>query len=368
MKQTGQAGEYRHKPVLLRETLEDFAPLFDREGPVRILDGTLGLGGHSEALLETYPRCEILGLDRDPEALALASTRLARFGSRFGFVHSRFSRFEESLASRGWEKIDGALLDIGVSSLQLDEELRGFSVYGDGPLDMRMDASCSERSAWQIVNHSDFKSLRDLIATYGEDPQAGRIAKAICQARQIEPVETTHQLAEIVSRAYPPAWRAKSRHHPATRTFQALRMAVNDELGELKIFLDTILSRLSLGGRLVVISFHSLEDRLVKQSMRHWSEGCLCSKFAPVCTCHHVPEVTILHKKPLTAGEVELAENPRAASAKLRCVEKIALHRDDRQFDSESRVGVGSVMSGEGSDSSSKPFPPKRITGCGGTL
>jgi len=331
-----QAQSYGHIPVLLQDILEDFSPLF-RENqetpgkPVRILDGTLGLGGHSGALLEAHPDCEILGLDRDTEALGLAREKLSRFGDRFHAAHSRFSDFAGALRDMGWDSLDGAMIDIGVSSLQLDEESRGFSVHGGGPLDMRMDALSGARSARDIVNEAGEREIRDLIASFGEDPMAGRIAKAICEARREAPIETTGALADIVSRAYPAAWRAKSRHHPATRTFQALRMAVNDELGELEKFLDGILPFLRLGGRLAVITFHSLEDRMVKQRMHRWAQGCLCPKYVTRCTCHHVPEVRILHKKPVTAGEDELLRNPRASSAKLRSCERIALHVDDRE-------------------------------------
>ena len=220
--------------------------------------------------------------------------------------------------------MDGALLDIGVSSLQLDENERGFSFYGDGPLDMRMDQHSGELSAWHWVNRESFARLKECIATLGEEPQAGRIARVIVEARQKAPIDSTAELAALVEKAYPPAWRAKARRHPATRTFQALRMAVNDELGELRRFLDQILAWLPVGGRLAVITFHSLEDRMVKQAMRHWAEGCRCPRHVPVCVCRHQPEVRILHKKPLQAGSEELAVNPRAGSAKLRAVEKIA--------------------------------------------
>ena len=325
-------GAARHVPVLLAEVVAAFSPLFAAgEGPVRLLDGTLGLGGHSEALLDASPRCELLGLDRDSEALALATARLSRFGGRFHARHLRFSDFGQALDELGWERIDGALLDIGVSSLQLDEASRGFSVHADGPLDMRMDAATPDRPAAEIVNHADFRTLRTLVARFGEDPQAARIARAICEARQKKPIKTTGELARIVSDAYPAAWRARARHHPATRTFQALRMEVNDELGQLGAFLAAVMPRLRIGGRLAVISFHSLEDRMVKDHMRTWAAGCLCSRLSPVCTCHHVPEVRLLSKKPLVATRAELARNPRASSAKLRCAEKIAEHVDDRE-------------------------------------
>lgn len=315
----------RHISVLPCETLAVFAPLWQEgEGPVRILDGTLGLGGHTQALLEASPRVSVCGLDRDEEALALARRRLAPYGERFHGVHCEYSRFADALDALGWDSLDGALLDIGVSSLQLDEAERGFSFYGDGPLDMRMDQHSGRPSAWHWVNRESFDRLKECIATLGEEPQAGRIARAIVDARQKDGIDTTAQLAALVERAYPAAWRAKARRHPATRTFQALRMAVNDELGELQRFLDGILRRLRLGGRLAIICFHSLEDRMVKQAMRHWAEGCRCPRHVMRCVCGHEPEVRILFKKPVQAGEDELARNPRASSAKLRAAEKIA--------------------------------------------
>ena len=315
-----------HIPVLMKETLAALQPVLDagRDRPVRILDGTLGMAGHSCALLRAAPMAELCALDRDEEALELARRRLEPFAGRVHTYHCRYSQFEEALDDLGWDKVDAVLLDIGVSSLQLDEAERGFSFYGDGPLDMRMDQHSGAPSAWHWVNRESFDRLKECIATLGEEPQAGRIARAIVDARQKSPIDTTAQLAALVEKAYPPAWRAKARRHPATRTFQALRMAVNDELGELRRFLDAILGRLSLGGRLAVISFHSLEDRMVKQTMRYWAEGCRCPRHVPVCVCHHVPEVEILYKKPVQAGDDELAINPRASSAKLRAVEKIA--------------------------------------------
>ena len=290
-----------HIPVLMKETLAALQPVLDagRDRPVRILDGTLGMAGHSSAMLQAAPQAELCALDRDEEALELARRRLEPFGGRVHTYHCRYSQFEEALDDLGWDKVDAVLLDIGVSSLQLDEAERGFSFYGDGPLDMRMDQHSGAPSAWHWVNRESFDRLKECIATLGEEPQAGRIARAIVDARQKSPIDTTAQL-------------------------EALRMAVNDELGELRRFLDAILGRLSLGGRLAVISFHSLEDRMVKQTMRYWAEGCRCPRHVPVCVCHHVPEVEILYKKPVQADDDELAVNPRASSAKLRAVEKIA--------------------------------------------
>ncbi|MDR3357828.1 MAG: 16S rRNA (cytosine(1402)-N(4))-methyltransferase RsmH [Desulfovibrio sp.] len=310
----------RHTPVLLPQTLEALAPYAGG----RYLDGTLGLGGHSEALLAAAPGIEICGLDRDGAALDLARERLAPFGRRMHFFHSRYSRFAGALRELGWDRVDGALLDIGVSSLQLDENERGFSFMNDALLDMRMDRRSEDLSAWHWVNQASFERLRECIATLGEDPRADRIARSIVDARREKPIRGTAELASLVERAYPSAWRRKSRRHPATRTFQALRMAVNDELGELGLFLRRILAYLPVGGRLAVITFHSLEDRLVKQAVRRWMEGCRCPGHAAVCVCGHQPEVRVLHKKPLRAGADELVSNPRAGSAKLRAVEKIA--------------------------------------------
>ncbi|WP_291355656.1 16S rRNA (cytosine(1402)-N(4))-methyltransferase RsmH [Desulfovibrio sp.] len=310
----------RHVPVLLAETLEALAPVAGG----RYLDGTVGLGGHASAILEAAQKSRLCGLDRDTQALELARERLAPFGERAHLFHRRYSEFAGALEELGWDFVNGALLDIGVSSLQLDEAERGFSFHGDGPLDMRMDAASGERSAWHWVNRESFARLKECIATLGEEPQAGRIARAIVDARQKAPIDTTGELAALVAQAYPAAWRAKARRHPATRTFQALRMAVNDELGELRRFLDNILKWLPVGGRLVIITFHSLEDRMVKQAMRYWAEGCRCPRHVPVCRCGHVPEVRPLSKKPLTASPDEVTANPRASSAKLRAVEKIA--------------------------------------------
>jgi 16S rRNA (cytosine1402-N4)-methyltransferase len=308
-----------HIPVLLEEVLEYLAP---RKGG-RYLDGTLGLAGHASAVLERAGEgTELCGLDRDPEALRHATARLAPFAGQTHLYHLRYSEFEEALDDLGWPTVDGALIDIGVSSMQIDLAERGFSFHADGPLDMRMDPDAHE-SAWRLVNRERHEVLRDIIARYGEEPMAGRIARAIVDARNTGSIDTTLQLAAIVERAYPAKWRATARNHPATRTFQALRMAVNDELGELERFLDAILARLAPGGRLVVISFHSLEDRIVKHRMRHWAEGCRCPRHVPRCVCGHSPEVRILTKRPVTATDGELARNPRASSAKLRAAEKV---------------------------------------------
>ncbi len=311
-----------HVPVLVKEVLEALEP----KAGGRYLDGTLGLGGHSLALLQHVAAqggtAQLCGLDRDTHALERARSTLAPFGDNVHYFHTQYSQFEEALDELGWDKIDGALIDIGVSSMQIDMAERGFSFQSDGPLDMRMNQDAHE-SAWHLVNRERFEVLKEHLQRLSEDPQAGRIARAIVDARQKKTIDTTSELANIVYNAYPPAWRAKSRNHPATRTFQALRMVVNDELGELQRFLDAVLRRLNVGGRLAVICFHSLEDRMVKQSMRYWAEGCRCPRHILRCRCGHKPEVRIIHKKPVTASDEELRINSRASSAKLRAVEKI---------------------------------------------
>ncbi len=310
-----------HVPVLLKEVLGYLRP---RSGG-RYLDGTLGLGGHTEAILTAAGgEAEVLGLDRDARALNLARERLARFEGKVHFAQSRFSRFEDPLAEIGWDALDGALIDIGVSSLQLDDPARGFSFMEDGPLDMRMGGADGLAPASAIVNMASLDRLKVIIGRYGEEPQGGRIARAILEARQKKPIETTLELAAIVENAYPAKLRAKARNHPATRTFQALRMEVNRELEELQEFLDRILPFLKPGARLAVISFHSLEDRIVKRSFKREAQGCLCPKEQVVCICGHVPQLEIVTKKPVMADEDETAVNPRARSAKLRVAEKLA--------------------------------------------
>ena len=325
---TVTAASAKHVSVLLEEVLDALAP---REGG-RYLDGTLGLAGHSAALMERAGgKAFLCGLDRDPQALERAAERLAPFGENCRLFSSEYASFEGALDALNWPTIDGALLDIGVSSLQLDVSSRGFSLHGDAPLDMRMDMGTfrhANREPWMesartVVNMADVNTLRQLIESYGEDPQAARIARAIVDARQEKPIETTGQLADIVWHAYPAKWRAQARNHPATRTFQAIRMVVNDELGQLERFLDAILPRLAVGGRLAVITFHSLEDRIVKQRFRQWSTDCICPPHLPRCVCGHHAEVKLITKKPIVPGKDELCLNPRSGSAKLRVIEKL---------------------------------------------
>ncbi|MBQ7457068.1 MAG: 16S rRNA (cytosine(1402)-N(4))-methyltransferase RsmH [Desulfovibrio sp.] len=309
----------RHTPVLLDEVVRLLAP---KEGG-RYLDGTVGLGGHANAILQAAS-CELVGLDRDQEALGIAGQRLAPFGDRVHLVHAPYAAFQPVLAALGWNALDGALLDIGVSSLQLDCENRGFSYRFDAPLDMRMDQNADIPTAKDLVNTLDPLRLRDILARFGEEPKADAIVRRIVEERAKRPITTTGQLAALVGKSYPQEWLKTARHHPATRTFQALRMAVNDELGQLATFLSQILDSLAVGGHLCILTFHSLEDRLVKQTMQRWAKGCLCPPSLPTCQCGHTPEARLLLKKPLTASRAECTSNPRATSAKLRAIEKLA--------------------------------------------
>jgi 16S rRNA (cytosine1402-N4)-methyltransferase len=308
-----------HTTVLLQEVIDWLRP---RPGGC-YLDGTLGMGGHSLALMQASGgKAELAGLDRDQEALAHARRRLEEFAGRVHLFHLPFSRFEEALDELAWETVDGAVLDLGVSSLQLDEAGRGFSFIHDGPLDMRMDSE-SGPSAADLVNTLKHGDLARIIRTMGEDPLAGKIASAILKAREKEAITRTLQLAEIVRLAYPPKMRHTARNHPATRTFQGLRMAVNRETEELNYYLETIVGRLKPGARLAIISFHSLEDRAVKHAFRDGAKGCKCPPHQLHCTCGSVPEVKVLTKKPQYPSEAEMAANPRSRSAKLRVAERL---------------------------------------------
>ena len=313
-------GQPIHKPVLLREVIE----LLGIRPGMKILDATVGLGGHSRGMLEAAGgEGQVLGLDRDREALSEAGRRLAPYGDRVRLVRTRSSRFPAVLAEAGWEKVDAALLDAGMSSLQLDDPERGFGFLHDGPLDMRMGAEDGGETAEGLVNLASYARLCEIIREYGEDPQAGRIARAIVSAREKEAITTTARLAEVVWQAYPAKWRATARQHPATRTFQALRMAVNEELAELEAFLKAIPDHLAPGGRVAVISFHSLEDRLVKRAFRAEATDCICPREQVVCVCGHRARFRILTKKPVMAGEEEVRDNSRARSAKLRVAERL---------------------------------------------
>ncbi|MDR3176468.1 MAG: 16S rRNA (cytosine(1402)-N(4))-methyltransferase RsmH [Desulfovibrio sp.] len=312
-----------HTPVLLAEVLEFFEP---RPG-LRCLDATLGLGGHTEHLLRKAEAAgirdtEVLGMDRDASALELAVLRLAPFGPRVRVRNRPFSECDLAMQELGWEGADFVLADLGTSSPQLDRAARGFSFSADGPLDMRMDQR-QEKNAADLVNAAPAQKLRDIIRTLGEEPLAGRIASAIVRQRDAKRIESTRELARIVETAYPAQRRAAARNHPATRTFQALRMAVNDEMGELESFLRKIAGLLRPGGRVLAIAFHSLEDRAVKRLFREEATDCLCPAHVAVCRCGHKARLKVLTAKPIRPQARETAANPRARSAKLRAAERL---------------------------------------------
>lgn len=331
---TTTADNAQHTSVLLDEILDIFtSQVKESTQPLWFMDGTLGLAGHSKALLSRLPKgSQLCGLDRDPQALARAKENLKEYQDVCHLFETDYASFENILPEIHFPKFNGILLDIGVSSLQLDVADRGFSYHKDGPLDMRMDmgtlteqeAAPYSQSAKTFVNKADFATLRRVIEEFGEDPQAGRIAKHIISAREQETIETTKQLADIIYHAYPPKWRATARNHPATRTFQAIRMYVNDELGQLNRFLNAILPHMADGGLLAIISFHSLEDRLVKQKFKEWNTACICPPHIPICTCKNQRKIEILTKKPIAPSSAECSLNPRASSAKLRIARKIS--------------------------------------------
>lgn len=310
--------DFHHISVLPDEVLAALSP---RSGGVYV-DGTLGGAGHAGLILAASgPHGELIGFDRDAEAIAVARERLAPFGNRVRFFQRNFASIAETLQEIGVEKIDGFVLDLGVSSHQLDREERGFSFMHDAPLDMRMDRG-SGQSAADLVNALSEAELFRIISQYGEERWAKRIASFIVTARGEQPIETTLQLVDLIKGAIPKAkW--EERLHPATRTFQALRIAVNEELKSLQDGLADLLKLLRKGGRGAVISFHSLEDRIVKESFKLAATGCTCPKGLPGCVCGRVPQFKLVTRKPLRAGEEELAANARSRSARLRVVEKI---------------------------------------------
>ena len=304
-----------HEPVLLSEVVEHLRPSRD-EGT--LVDATVGLGGHAEALLDRYPSVRLLGIDRDPRALEHARERLGRFGSRVAFAQGRHETLIDILKQSKVDSVSGLLADLGVSSLQLDDPSRGFSFRHDAPLDMRMGPD--SRPAAELVNALDEHSLAAILRDYGEEPMARRIARAIVAARAEAPIETTSRLAEVVRSV------KKGRPRdidPATLTFQALRIAANEELVGLDRFVDDAVSVLETGARLAVISFHSLEDRIVKRALRRLKGECTCPPGMPVCGCGAKEVVRVLTGRPLTASEEEVNRNPRSRSAKLRVAEKL---------------------------------------------
>ena len=303
-----------HESVLLKETIEFLRPA--REDGT-LVDATVGLGGHAEGLLERYGKVRLIAIDRDPAALERSRERLAKFGDRVAFHRGRHESLIDILKQSNTTHISGILADLGVSSMQLDDASRGFSFRFDAPLDMRMGSE--GRTAAEIVNELDESELSRILRNYGEEPMAKRIARAIVDARSESPIETTTQLAEIIRSVK----RAKYGDiDPATLTFQALRIAANEELVGLDTFIDDAVSTLEPGARIAVISFHSLEDRIVKRALRRLEGECTCPPGMPVCGCGATEIVNILTSRPVTATDEELGRNPRSRSAKLRVAEK----------------------------------------------
>jgi len=306
-----------HQPVLRAEVLDILSPLAGKT----VVDGTLGLGGHTEALLQADETVRVIGIDRDAEAIALASQRLDRFGSRLRTVHGNFRDLDQHLDGLGITAVDGVLLDIGVSSLQLDASERGFSFRRDGPLDMRMNREAPVTAADWIHTATE-SELSDVIYRFGEERYGRKIARAIVRARESGRIESTAQLADIVRKAVPAKYDHR-RLDPATRTFQAVRMFLNDELGALEAGLAVGFERLAIGGIFIVISFHSLEDRIVKRFFREKAKACVCPPKMPECVCGKEIEAKILTQRPLTATPEEVAVNPRSRSAKLRAAVRL---------------------------------------------
>ncbi len=307
----------QHISVLLDDVIE---LLQCRPGGVYV-DATVGGGGYAEVILhQTSPDGLVLGIDRDAEALAFTGQRLQLYGRRLTLRQGNFASLPETLQDLAWGPVDGIVADLGISSLQLDDPLRGFSFQQDGPLDMRMDQT-QGRTAADLVNFLPEKELARLIFTFGEERWAKRIAQAIVTRRQLNPLARTLELAEIVSQVVPKSSDSR-RIHPATRTFQALRLAVNRELDSLEAFLADVLDLLKPGGRLCIVAFHSLEDRLVKQQFRSWASPCRCPRDLPVCQCSSRPLVRLLTRRAIRPKEAEIQANPRARSAKLRALEK----------------------------------------------
>lgn len=310
--------EFNHVSVLLKETVDN---LIWKDSGIYV-DGTLGGGGHAEEILKRLGSDgKLIGIDRDEEALKAASLRLSRFKEKLTLVHSNFSSIKNVLQEIGVGKIDGMMMDLGVSSPQLDNPERGFSYMNDAPLDMRMDKD-SPLTAGEIVNHYTEDELRIIIQEYGEEKWASRIAAFIVRARESKPISSTFELVEIIKNAIPASARREG-PHPAKRTFQAIRIAVNRELDEIENAIPHIVDILNPGGRLCIITFHSLEDRIVKESFRRMANPCTCPPELPVCVCNKKPEIRIVTRKPIIPCSNEVEQNPRSRSAKLRVAEKL---------------------------------------------
>ena len=309
--------EFHHVSVLLQECIDGLSIKPDGF----YVDGTLGGAGHSGQIAKRLTTGRLIGIDRDPVALAVAKERLAPYEKNVTLVHSNFCEIAQVLKDLNISGVDGILLDLGVSSPQLDDGARGFSYMADAPLDMRMNSEDS-LNAEIVVNTWSEEELRRILYTYGEERYAPRIAEAICRRREEKPIKTTLELVDIIRSAMPAA-ALREKQHPAKRSFQAIRIAVNDELGSVEKVMADAIPLLNPGGRLVVITFHSLEDRIVKTAMAAASKGCTCPPSFPVCVCGKKPQVKLVSRKPIVASAEELEENPRSRSAKLRVCEKL---------------------------------------------
>ena len=309
--------EFHHVSVLLEECIQGLAIKPDGT----YVDGTLGGAGHSSRIAAKLTTGRLIGIDRDNVALEAAAERLKPYEDRVTLVHANFCDMDQALQELGIDKVDGILLDLGVSSPQLDDGQRGFSYMTDAPLDMRMNGE-DTRDARQIVNTWSYEELKRILYDYGEERFAPRIAAAICRRREQAPIETTLELVDVIKSAMP-ASALREKQHPAKRSFQAIRIAVNDELGAVETVMKKAVPLLNPGGRLAVITFHSLEDRIVKNAMAEAAKGCTCPPSFPVCVCGKKPQVRIVTRKPIVSGEEELERNPRARSAKLRICEKL---------------------------------------------
>ena len=306
-----------HIPVLLEECIK----YLNIKPDGIYVDGTLGMGGHSEAILQRLTTGRLISIDRDTYAIERATERLAPYADRLTIVHGNFRDLPEILDEQGVDLVDGMLFDLGVSSPQLDEGGRGFSYMVGAPLDMRMDKS-DNIDAWFIVNRWPEDKICRILRDYGEERHAARIARAIAKRRQEQEIKTTLELVDIIKSAMPAA-ALREKQHPAKRSFQAIRIAVNDALGAVASLMETAPDRLKVGGRIAVISFHSLEDRIVKSAIQSRENGCTCPREAPVCTCGFVQTLRSVTRKPITAGGEELELNPRSRSAKLRVAERV---------------------------------------------
>lgn len=309
--------EFHHVSVLLDECID---ALHIKPDGIYV-DGTLGGAGHSSQIVKRLTTGRHIGIDRDPVALKAAGERLAPYGDRVTLVHSNFCEIKQVLEDLGIDGVDGILLDLGVSSPQLDDGSRGFSYMADAPLDMRMNSE-DVMSAYDVVNTWSQEELKRILYDYGEERYAPRIAAAICSRREEKTIETTLELVDVIRSAMPAA-ALREKQHPAKRSFQAIRIAVNDELGSVEKVMRDAIPCLNPGGRLAVITFHSLEDRIVKNAMAEAAKGCTCPPNFPVCVCGKKPQVKLISRKPIVSGEEELERNPRARSAKLRVCEKL---------------------------------------------